>query len=527
MASAARDWRQHGHIAFQAGDAVALEADYVVVGSGPGGSGAALILARAGFDVCVVEAGPWRDPADYPSSMLGAMRDMMPDWGATVAVGDSIMPIVQAAVVGGGTVINSAIMVRTPADVLVDWRERHGLGDLFDERAMGDQHDAVDRELAVQRTPEGTAFGANNAMLIEALQRRQLDGNAILRNVQGCQGSGACLQGCRSGAKQSTNLAWLPEVIDRGGTVISCARVDRVIIERGAARGIRGRFRHPRSRALGATVDVRARRGVVIAASAVQTPLILQRSGLRLPALGRHWRVHPGAAIVGVYDQPVDMMRGATQGAASVHFRGGIGLRDGKTYAETGENGIKIESLSLPLELLAGRAAGAGHALIERLADARHQAVWISAVRAEAEGTCRLGLFGQPNVRYKPTQRDLRALRAGSHLLAALHFESGARVVRPGVFGLPAEITPDQLHLLAEAPLDNRSWTWVLSHLFGGAVMGKDPQRSVVAPDLHVRGVRRLHVACAAALPTSLGVNPQHTILAVARILAERLANGA
>ncbi len=527
MSDYACDWRSYGHIAFQERGSVALEADYVVVGSGPGGSGAALVLARAGFEVCVVEAGPWRDPGDYPESMLGAMRDMMPDWGATVAVGDSIMPIVQAAVVGGGTVINSAIMVRTPDDVLADWRERHGLGDLFDERAMGLQHDAVDRELAVQRTPEGANFGSNNAMLLSALQRRQLGGKAILRNVVGCQGSSSCLQGCRAGAKQSANLGWLPEVIARGGTVISCARVDRVVFERGVAVGVRGRSRHPRTRVLGAAVDVRARRGVVIAASAVQTPLILQRSGIRLPALGRHWRVHPGAAVVGVYDHPVDMQRGATQGTASVHFRDGIAIQDGRPIAGTGENGIKIESLALPLELLAGRAAGAGQALIERLRDARHQAVWISAVRAEAEGTCRLGLFGQADVRYKPTQRDLRALRAGSHLLAALHFESGARLVRPGVVGLPAEIAPDQLPLLAEAPLDNRCWTWVLSHLFGGAVMGNDPQRSVVAPDLHVRGVRRLHVACAAALPTTLGVNPQHTILAVARILAERLANGA
>jgi choline dehydrogenase-like flavoprotein len=55
--------------------------------------------------------------------------------------------------------------------------------------------------------------------------------------------------------------------------------------------------------------------------------------------------------------------------------------------------------------------------------------------------------------------------------------------------------------------------------------MGSDPPRSVVDPGLQVWGKRRLHVVDAAALPTTLGVNPQHTIMAVAAITAERLAN--
>lgn len=510
-----------GHLSFRSDHDVELDADWIVVGSGSGGSAAAVILARAGFRVAVIEAGPWRDPADTPHSMLGAMRDMMPDWGATVAVGDSIMPVVQAAVVGGGTVINSAIMVRTPGDVLAAWRDEHGLGDTFDERAMGEQHDAVDAELAVQPTPTGPAFGANSRMLLDALQRRGLDGYPMERNVHDCKGSGLCLQGCKTGAKRSTNLSWLPEVIERGGVIVSCAPIDRVVIERGRATGVVGRFRHPQTRARGARLRLQARRGVIVAASATQTPILLQRSGLRLPALGGFWRAHPGAATIGVYDHDVDVHVGATQGTASVHFRDGIG--EGGTQRPG--TGIKIESLALPLELVAGRTSGAGRTLVDRLIDARRQAVWITAVRAEAVGRCKAGFFGQASISYRPTRNDLVALRRGTRLLAQLHFESGATRVRPGIVGLPFEIGPDQLRLLDEAPLDNRAWTWVLSHLFGGAVMGGDPQRSVVGPDLHVRGVRDLHVACAAALPTTLGVNPQHTIMAVARILATRLAN--
>ncbi|MDP6945167.1 MAG: FAD-binding protein, partial [Myxococcota bacterium] len=107
------------HIAFQPSGAptTELEADYVVVGSGAGGATAAVDFARGGASVVLVEAGPWRKPEDYPSSMVGSMRDLMDDWGSNVAMGRALWPVVQASAVGGTTVINSAITVKTPGDV--------------------------------------------------------------------------------------------------------------------------------------------------------------------------------------------------------------------------------------------------------------------------------------------------------------------------------------------------------------------------------------------------------------------------
>ena len=76
------------HYAYQKGQpALDLEVDVIVVGSGAGGSVVAYDLALGGLQVALVEAGPWRDPEDYPESMYGTMRDMMDSWGALFAEG--------------------------------------------------------------------------------------------------------------------------------------------------------------------------------------------------------------------------------------------------------------------------------------------------------------------------------------------------------------------------------------------------------------------------------------------------------
>lgn len=489
--------------------ALDLECDWLVIGSGAGGAAAAITLARAGQRVVVAEAGPWRAPEDYPWSMGGTMRDMFADWGTLVATGESIIPIVQASLVGGTPVINSAIVVRTPGDVLAQWRDQHGLGDTFSEETIGRAQDHIERELSIQET-DWRVVGATADYMLKGMRRLGLEAHPIVRNVAGCQGAMQCLQGCRNRSKQTANILWLPELIERhGGIILSSAAVDKVSIAAGRATGAVGRFRHPTTRQVGARFGVRAARGVLVAASATGSGPLLERSGLRLPALGRFFRGHPGAGVVGVYDEPVDMHRGPSQATASLQHRL--------------DQGIKMEHLSLPLELFAARVGGGGQTLMNKLGDYRHCAMWVTAVRAEAEGEVHQRWWGGRTVRYAPTTRDLERLRFGTKVLARAHFEAGARTVWPGVAGLSPEIGPDQLDVLDRAPLDNRAWTWVLSHLFGGCVLGADPDRSVVAPDLHVRGVRNLHVVDAAALPSTLGVNPQHTIMALAMVTAQHL----
>ena len=76
------------------------------------------------------------------------------------------------------------------------------------------------------------------------------------------------------------------------------------------------------------------------------------------------------------------MNTGATQGWASPAFRS--------------DPGFKLESLSLPLDILSGRIAGTGQLLMQRLTEFRHIALWIQVCRAESVGEVKRGLGGRP-----------------------------------------------------------------------------------------------------------------------------------
>jgi choline dehydrogenase-like flavoprotein len=97
--------------------------------------------------------------------------------------------------------------------------------------------------------------------------------------------------------------------------------------------------------------------------------------------------------------------------------------------------------------------------------------------------------------------------------------------VYPGVHSGPDELTsPDEIGKLDELPLDPRHWSFIAAHLFGTCRMAPSASAGVVGWDGAVHGVQRLWVVDASIIPGNLGVNPQHTIMALAMELARRIA---
>lgn len=489
--------------------------DYVVVGSGAAGAVAAHVLAKSGASVVIVEEGPWVRTREFDGRVYGAFKRMFRDAGAQVIEGRAYVPLLQGRCVGGSTVMNSAIAHRTPEDVLEDWCLRFGLGATITATALEPHFVALERELNA-RVVGDEGLGDNNRLFLEEAPARGIPARRMLRYERGCKGSGQCLTGCPTGAKQAMNVTYVPWALSLGARLVCSCRVERILVESGRACGVVARTVQGAGAAGDRRVQrviLRARRAVVVAASTVQTPNLLRRSGVRAGSLGRHFQCHPGYALAGLFDRPVEINFGVTQGAEAIHLR--------RTER------IKLETLGMPPELAAARIPGIGHELMRRFGAFSHLAIWAVVVRAEAEGEVKRGWAGRDKVRWQPSRIDVERARKGAALLARLLFEAGAREVWPGLHGLPSAIRSiDDVRLIEDVPADPRLFGFIASHLFGAARMGVDPRSSVVGTDFQSHEIRGLYVVDSSVFPTNLGVNPQHSIMAMSRLAATKIVAG-
>jgi choline dehydrogenase-like flavoprotein len=482
--------------------------DVVIIGSGPAGSTAARECARQGLSTLVVEEGLESTPAGFPQSAWQSMAAWYRDLGTSVAFGPALIPYLQGRGLGGTSVVNGAICWRTPRDVYDAWvRADAALADALPFEAIARAEAFVEERLGVEPTDASVA-GAKNLLLAKGAEALGLEHRPIRRNVTGCRGSGRCLQGCPTGAKASVDRTFLRDAVEAfGAAVFTGVTATRVLHDGRRAHGIAG------VTAAGAPVTVHARRAVILAASAIQTPLLLRASGLGRGPVGDGLEAHPGVSVTGRFDVEVNNHLGATQGHEV------IGLR---------HEGLKFEALGFDLSILMSRLPGGGAPFAERLSSLSRVAVWGVAVRASARGSVR-SVGGRTVVTYALERDDVARVRRGVRVLAELFLAAGAVEVYPGVTGLPTSITTpaEAAALERDGPLDARAWSMSMTHLFSTARLGSDRQRSVVRPDFRHHDVEGLFVADSSVFPSNTGVNPQVAIMGLAHLCAEHVARAA
>ena len=117
---------------------------------------------------------------------------------------------------------------------------------------------------------------------------------------------------------------------------------------------------------------------------------------------------------------------------------------------------------------------------------------------------------------YKPAKDDLDRLVRGLKLIGRIFLESGATRVMPTTFRYLEFTSPGQLDDLDRLVTDNTDIQLHSSHPQGGNAISRDPEKGVVDPSLRVHGFDNLHVCDASVFPSSLTVNPQLSVMALA-----------
>ena len=487
-----------------------LHCDVVIVGSGAGGGAAAGVLANAGLDVIVVESGDYYDDQDFDGSEYNALTGFY--MGAPNATHDQSVALLAGSCLGGGTVVNYTTSFRTPDDVREEWAS-HGVP-AFASEVYTESLDAVTERLGVNQ--EHNEPSTRDQKLQEGCVNLGWHVDAMPRNVRNCaQGKecGYCPFGCRVGAKQSVVKTWLADANQTGTRIIVRTKVGRILIERGAARGIVGRTVE------GHRITVRAR-AVIVAAGAIHSPALLKRSGLENENVGKHLKLHPVAVVFGVFDEELKPWEGVMQALYSDQHRH---LDDG--YGLKYETGAEHPHLYIPYS--PWRGSREHFLLMEGMSNTIPIGVLL---RDRDGGEVRIGSDGEPIVRYKLSPFDTDHLRTGLDGAAQILEAAGAR----RIFSSQAKWvsydpggTGSRDRFMADADAAGYGAGQIVLgsfHIMGSARMGGSPMHSACDPTGQTWDARDLYVFDGSAFPTASGVNPQISIQSIAHMGARGLA---
>jgi len=258
---------------------------------------------------------------------------------------------------------------------------------------------------------------------------------------------------------------------------------------------------------------------VVLAGGAVGTPAILQRSGLGGGGVGRYLRLHPTSAVVGAYDRQMYPAAGVPQSALSDEF-----LRSDDGY------GSWIESSGFLPGLASVAVPGFGDEHRHVMKQFPRLGVLIvltrdGADRARSDGEVRVDRRGRVRIHYRVAERTARTLHEGLVAAARLHLAAGA-VEALTLHNTAVRVrTERDTDAILRAPRGSNQLSMFSAHVNGTCRLGTDPRTSGCTPDGERHGVPGLYIADGSILPTAPGVNPQETIMALATIIARRIAD--
>jgi len=494
-------------------------ADVVVIGSGFGGAIPAYYCAAAGAGVVILERGPHLAAAQFVHDLrVGTYTrtlDVIHGTGITVLAGNCV---------GGSSVIYFAASLRAPSFV---FERRGSIGHRLwpaglTRAALDPWYDRAEAALPVaQQGWSDISFAGGVFAAACANAGRTCNPVPVAVELGACTDCNWMLSGCRFDAKRSMLLNYLPGATAHGAAIRPLHEVQT--LSPALTPGYRYRVSYTVLDAGDYRVPVGAgcieAKAVVLAAGAVGTPVILQRSALLLggvpPAVGRNFSGNGDRVSTAVMDEAkVGSVLGLSRAPGVAYDAAPIGKPitamsfDRLDPAQPEFSRFSLQQIYFPSATNLLGAAPGWYGLAKKQMRARWRS-WVTVLAMTEDDN--EGVFGPPpptgsftrlvssagqgTMCYAPTARTRQGWAAADAELKAVLERDGLAVVRPW----------------HEDPAGN-----VTAHPLGSCRLGDDPGSSALDSRHELRGHPGIFVTDGAAVPSSLCVNPSLTIAALA-----------
>lgn len=504
-----------------------LQADLCIIGSGAGGSMAAMVAAQSGMKVIVLEAGAFVTP----DMMTQREEDMFPKlfWESGARNNtDNNIHIYQGKGIGGSTLHNLNLIRRIPESILQQWFKQRNLKSL-NLHDWNNLYTEVEQMLGVSSiTAEN--LNANNLLLKQGCEALGWRGGLMKHNRSGCVGSGFCEVGCAFDAKNNACKILIPEAVKAGTEFISQCEVSKILHSNNRVTGVEAYIIDAGRQATKQKIEIKANR-VCLSASATGTASIILRSGLPHPegSVGQTLHIHPAVMVAGKFAHPVKAWQGIPQSYECTEF---LNFEQEVSREENPEIGIEkkasrlwiITAFAHPMgtsTLLPGY--GKRHA--ELMKQYANLAVFTAMLHDQTCGSIKPKSKLGFEINYRLTPSDSNELRQGIKACAKLMLAAGAQaaiIPTNPVMEITSEMDLKKIDALE---ITKQSIDLAAVHPMSTVPMGDDKNVSAVDSTgryLHTEG---LWVADGSLFPTSIGVAPQLSVYAMGLHVGRNIVN--
>jgi choline dehydrogenase-like flavoprotein len=474
--------------------------EYVVVGSGAGGSVTGALLSESGHDVIFLEEGGYYPTESYTPNISEMTAKLYRNQGVFPFLGKPSIAFAEGCCVGGGTVINGGLIWRTPPWVLDEWQNDYGLKG-YGQRDLEKHFETVEKDMHVVREELEENENLDSQKLLKASEQLGWKYVMVPRAVKDCKNMNLCPTGCPSGAKQSALETYISRAMKNGARIFSRCRAVKIVRSSGKAKKIIARIMGTGSKHIEILFD-----HLVLAGGAVQTPHLLRRSGISSLA-GRNLQFHMNLKIVARFKDRLNAEQGTIFTVQIQEFE---------------REGILITASNMKPHYIAMALSHYGNDVINSVLD-KYDNFGIFAVMIRPKSIAQvISRFGnQPVVLYRFDPDDLSKIKIALRRTANILFQAGAIELYMPIAGIEKVTSLHELdHRLDGVTPKNLEIITV--HVMASCPMGPDRATSVANPDGQLWNMKNVLVTDASILPSNIGTSPQGTIMAFAHEIMNR-----
>ncbi len=473
---------------------------YLIIGTGAGGSIAGALLAESGHDVIFLEEGGHYPTESYTSNISEMITLLYRNQGVFPFLGKPTIAFAEGCCVGGGTVINGGLLWRTPSWILDEWQNDYGL-EGYGQKDLERHFETVEKDLHVVRHELEKNENLDSLKVYEASEQLGWKSVMVPRAVKDCTNRNLCPTGCQTGAKQSTLETYLPRAMKNGARIFSRCRAVKIVHFGKRANKVIARIIGKGSKKIEISFD-----HLVVAGGAVQTPHILRSSGISGLA-GRNLQFHMNLKVVARFKDRLYAEKGTMFTVQVQEFE---------------REGLLIMASNMKSNYIAMTLSHYGNDVINSVLDNyQNLGIFVAMIRPKSTAHITSRLGDNPIVSYRFDPNDLPTIKTALRNTAILLFQGGAVELYMPIAGIEKVESLNELdRKLNEVSPENLEIITV--HVMASCPMGPDPATSVINPEGKLWNMKNILVADASILPSNIGESPQGTIMAFVHEIMRR-----